>query len=94
MAQIEKVEEILEGLESEGCFEHAHKLLGEMVGSDANKVEEEESPDPWWIVGDVCLVFEDHAGAKKQFVHRCEESSSGIVTPRLDVGKRSRQQAG
>jgi len=32
MAQIEKVEEILEGLESEGCFEHAHKLLGEMVG--------------------------------------------------------------
>jgi hypothetical protein len=56
--------EILEGLESEDNFEQAHKLLGEMVGFDAGKVEEEGSPDPWWIVGDVCLVFEDHAGAK------------------------------
>ena len=61
-AQREK--EILEGLESEDSFEQAHKLLGEMIGFDTGKVEEEGSPDPWWIVGDVCLVFEDHAGAK------------------------------
>jgi hypothetical protein len=56
--------EILDGLESEGKFEQAHKLLGDMLGFDAGKIEEEGSPDPWWIVGDVCLVFEDHAGAK------------------------------
>lgn len=56
--------EILEGLESEEKFEQAHKLLGDMLGFDAGKIEEDGSPDPWWIVGDVCLVFEDHAGAK------------------------------
>jgi len=56
--------EILEGLESEETFEQAHNLLGEMLGFDADKVEEEGSPDPWWIVEDVCLVFEDHAGAQ------------------------------
>src|SRR5579864_6846719 len=56
--------EILEGLESEDSFEQAHKLLGEMIGFEAGKVEEDGSPDPWWIVGDVCLVFEDHAGVK------------------------------
>jgi len=56
--------DILEGLESERSFEQAHKQLGEIIGFEAGKVEEEGSPDPWWIVGDVCLVFEDHAGAK------------------------------
>jgi hypothetical protein len=56
--------EILVGLEKEDTFEQAHKLLGEIVGFDAGKVEEEGSPDPWWIAGDACLVFEDHAGAK------------------------------
>ncbi len=56
--------EILEGLESVERFEQAHKLLGEMVGFDVGKVEDEGSPDPWWIVGDVCLVFEDHVGAQ------------------------------
>jgi hypothetical protein len=55
--------EILQGLESGKGFEQAHRLLGEMVGFEAGKIEEEGSPDPWWIVGDVCLVFEDHAGA-------------------------------
>ena len=57
--------EILEGLASEDDFEQAHKLLGEMVGFEVGKVEEEGSPDPWWIAGDACLVFEDHAGAQE-----------------------------
>jgi hypothetical protein len=59
-----KEREILTGLEKETTFEQAHRLLGEIVGFDAGKVEEEGSPDPWWIAGDACLVFEDHAGAK------------------------------
>lgn len=58
--------EILDGLQSKerGPFEHAHKLLGEMLGFEAGNVEERGSPDPWWIAGNVCFVFEDHAGAR------------------------------
>ncbi len=58
--------EILDGLRSKekGPFEQAHKLLGEMLGFDAGKKESDGSPDPWWITGSLCLVFEDHAGAQ------------------------------
>lgn len=57
--------EILEGLTSSnnGLFENAHRLLGEMLGFDAGNEETDGSPDPWWIAGKLCLVFEDHAGA-------------------------------
>jgi hypothetical protein len=34
-----------------------------MLGFDAGKEESDASPDPWWIAGRLCLVFEDHAGA-------------------------------
>ena len=34
-----------------------------MLGFDADKQEIDGSPDPWWIAGSLCLVFEDHAGA-------------------------------
>ncbi len=59
--------EILEGLESKegGIFENAHRLLGEMLGFDAGKEESDASPDPWWVAGKICLVFEDHAGASE-----------------------------
>lgn len=58
--------QILDGLRSKekGPFEQAHKLLGEMLGFDADKKEIDGSPDPWWIAGPLCLVFEDHAGAQ------------------------------
>jgi hypothetical protein len=58
--------EILEGLNStmKGPFESAHCLLGEMLGFVAGKKEVDASPDPWWIAGKICFVFEDHAGAK------------------------------
>ena len=55
--------EILEGLKNPDRFENAHKLLGEMLGFESGKVEADASPDPWWIVGDLCFVFEDHAKA-------------------------------
>src|SRR3984957_7841453 len=57
--------EILEGLASEDDFETSHKLLGELVGFDSGKVETEGSPDPWWISGKLCFVFEDYVGAQK-----------------------------
>lgn len=58
--------QILDGLGSKerGPFEQAHKLLGTMLGYEAGKVESDGSPDPWWIAGSFCLVFEDHAGAE------------------------------
>jgi hypothetical protein len=60
-----KEKEVLDGLASsdKGPFEAAHVLLGEMMGFNAGKREEDASPDPWWIIGKTCIVFEDHAGA-------------------------------
>lgn len=57
---------VLEGLAKPNTFENAHRLLGELLGCAAGKVESDGSPDPWWIAGDICLVFEDHAGAKPE----------------------------
>lgn len=61
----EREREILEGLEDGDRFENSHKLLGEHLGFDAGKVEAPASPDPWWQLGDICFVFEDHANAQK-----------------------------
>ena len=59
--------DILEGLSSENNshFENAHKLLGELLGFKSDNEETDGAPDPWWIVGGVCFVFEDHAGAQE-----------------------------
>ena len=60
--------EILDGLQSKqkGQFECAHKLLGLLLGFEADNVESDGSPDPWWITGGICFVFEDHAGAQEE----------------------------
>ena len=47
-----------------GSFEQAQVLLGEHLGFAAGKRESDAAPDPWWLVGDVAFVFEDHANAK------------------------------
>ena len=56
--------EIRDGLRDGDTFEHAQVLLGEHLGFSAGKRESDASPDPWWIVGNIALVFEDHANAK------------------------------
>lgn len=56
--------EIREGLQNGDRFERAQVLLGEHLGFTAGKRESDASPDPWWIVGSIALVFEDHANAK------------------------------
>ncbi|EOW1339334.1 DEAD/DEAH box helicase [Pseudomonas aeruginosa] len=55
---------IREGLRAAGTFEQAQVLLGQHLGFNAGKKETDASPDPWWIVGDIAIVFEDHANAK------------------------------
>lgn len=55
--------EIRDGLAEPGRFEQAHLLLGHHLGFDGGKRETDGSPDPWWCIGDMAIVFEDHAGA-------------------------------
>lgn len=57
-ARVEK--EILAGLRKPETFEGAHEALGRFVGFVAGKIEAEGSPDPWWISGSRCIVFEDY----------------------------------
>ena len=59
-----KEKEIREGLKTADGFEQAQVMLGEHLGFQAGKREEDASPDPWWLVGDIAIVFEDHADAK------------------------------
>ena len=62
----EREKQILEGLRSteHTAFERAHETLGELLGFISGNEETDGSPDPWWVAGSVCLVFEDHAGAR------------------------------
>lgn len=52
------------GLSEGKSFEQAQVLLGEHLGFTAGKREDDASPDPWWIIGNIAFVFEDHANAK------------------------------
>lgn len=45
-------------------FEEGQRLLGQHIGFEAGKVEADASPDPWWAIDDVAIIFEDHANAK------------------------------
>ena len=55
---------IREGLRDKDSFEAAQVLLGKHMGFKAFKEETEASPDPWWTIGDLVIVFEDHVGAQ------------------------------
>ncbi|MDO3664170.1 MULTISPECIES: DEAD/DEAH box helicase family protein [Acinetobacter] len=54
---------IRNGLRNKDTFEQAQVLLGKHLGFKAFKVEADASPDPWWTIGDLVIVFEDHVGA-------------------------------
>ncbi len=56
---------IRSGINTKEGFEPAHRMLGELLGFSAGKVESSGSPDPWWRLADIGIwVFEDHAGAQ------------------------------
>jgi len=76
---VAREKEILEGLQSKDNvrFEQAHKLLGELLGFESDNKETVGAPDPWWISSNICVVFEDHAGA--------EETSTISVTKARQV---------
>lgn len=59
---------ILEGILSGNAkkFEEAQKRLGILMGFKAGNVEDDASPDPWWMLSEkLCIVFEDHTDAKE-----------------------------
>ena len=60
--KIEK--EILEGLTNLKSFENSQKKLGELLGFNAGKIEDQGSPDPWWLGQSCGIVFEDYVEAK------------------------------
>ena len=56
---------IRSGINTKEGFEPAHRMLGELLGFSAGKVERSGSPDPWWRLADIGIwVFDDHAGAQ------------------------------
>lgn len=60
--------EIRNGLAAAKTFELAQQKLREHLGFSAGKEESDASPDPWWMIGDQVIVFEDHAGANEGVV--------------------------
>ncbi|WP_084507819.1 DEAD/DEAH box helicase [Geminicoccus roseus] len=60
----ERENAIRTGINSSNDFEQAQVLLGRHLGFSVGKRESDASPDPWWIVENICIVFEDHADAK------------------------------
>ncbi|WFU40834.1 helicase C-terminal domain-containing protein [Bradyrhizobium sp. CB82] len=61
-----KEKAILDGLASSNAssFETAQRELGNLLGFQSGKHESDASPDPWWLSGGYCIVFEDHSDAK------------------------------
>ena len=54
---------IRDGLADPARFEQAQLSLGLHLGYDGGKVESDGSPDPWWCIDDMAIVFEDHVDA-------------------------------
>lgn len=55
--------EVINGITSNHGFERGQMLLGRLLGFESDKEESQASPDPWWIAGDLCIVFEDYVEA-------------------------------
>jgi len=84
-AKLEK--EILEGLhsltpEDSTPFETAHVELGKLLGFSAGRVQDNGSPDPWWLLkGHLCFVFEDHAGGKEDGCLNTSKARQAMAHP-------------
>lgn len=74
--------EIIDGVLSSEDFETAQVLLGELLGFNSSKRETDGSPDPWWHLGHLCFVFEDHAGAQGTSSLSVEKARQAADHPR------------
>jgi hypothetical protein len=78
-----KEKTILEGLSSSDAstFEMAQRELGDLLGFHAGKHESDASPDPWWLSGRYCIVFEDHSDAKSTSALGAEKARQAAGHP-------------
>jgi hypothetical protein len=63
--------EILSGLSQTESkkYERVQVMLGNLLGFTSGNAEYQAAPDPWWVIcRDLCIVFEDHSGAKNQIL--------------------------
>lgn len=72
---------IMEGLRNPDTFENAQKELGSLLGFVAHKVEREGSPDPWWISGEQCIVFEDYVDTNAEGTLSVEKARQAASHP-------------
>jgi hypothetical protein len=64
------------------AFEQAQVLLGWLLGFVAGKIEEDASPDPWWMVDEtLCFVFESYSGAQPTTALDAEKARQAITHP-------------
>ncbi|MFS2004153.1 DEAD/DEAH box helicase family protein [Duganella sp. CT11-25] len=72
---------IMDGLRKPETFESAQKSLGDLLGFVAHKVEREGSPDPWWISGEQCVVFEDYVNTTHEGTLSVEKARQAASHP-------------
>jgi hypothetical protein len=72
---------IMEGLRNPATFEAAQKSLGDLLGFVSHKVEREGSPDPWWISGEQCVVFEDYVDTNNDGTLSVEKARQAASHP-------------
>lgn len=53
-------------------FEQGHMELGRMLGYISKNVNTDGSPDPYWIIGDMCIVSEDKIYKSEKEIPICD----------------------
>ena len=53
-------------------FEHGHMELGRLLGYISKNINTDGAPDPYWIIGDVCIVSEDKIYKSEKEIPICD----------------------
>ncbi len=77
------VRKINQGLNSADTnqFENSHEMLGKLIGFESGNESTDGAPDPWWLAGKVCIVFEDHTGASSDSLISVSKARQVISHP-------------
>lgn len=53
-------------------FEHGHMELGRLLGYVSKNINTNGAPDPYWIIGDICIVSEDKIYKTEKEIPICD----------------------
>ena len=53
-------------------FEHGHMELGRLLGYVSKNINTDGAPDPYWIIGDICIVSEDKIYKTEKEIPICD----------------------